>query len=216
MLKGTDIEKLFKGINLEGAKGVSTTFRSFTPEPIEKHLIDAVKRGAKDIAEVSMWQGKAVEVVPGELKTLYTFGLCGCQATAIIAKGKNGNPIAIMTHFPPISLDANLSEINRLVRQNAHLIDDTVKPKVAYVLPGQWATIDGKYAMDTKDKTLLEKLKKCVQAKFPQGVEETVLPYNECKTFGQSSAFVIDFPSTKGKPINYQACGEHYGNFGEL
>lgn len=163
-----------------------------------------------------MWQGKAVEVVPGKLKTLYTFGLGGCQATAIIAKGKNGNPIAIMTHFPPISLDANLNEINRLVGQNSHLIDSTVKPKVAYVLPGEWVQINGKYTKEAKDKALLEKLKTSVQAKFPQGVEEVILPYNESKMTGQSSAFVIDFPGDKGGLINYQACGEHFGNFGQL
>lgn len=45
MLKGNDIEKLFKGINLEGAKGLSNSFRSC--EPIEKSLIDAVRGGQK-------------------------------------------------------------------------------------------------------------------------------------------------------------------------
>lgn len=184
--------------------------------PIETKLINAVKNGAKDIVEVRIFQGKSAEVIPGKLKTMYTYGLGGCQTTFILAKGKNGNPIAIMTHFPPDSLLANINEINRLVKQNSHLIDYSIKPHAAYGLPGHYIQKDDKWVMEAKDNALLQALKLCIKSEFPQGIEEVILPYKEGKFFGQSSASVINFPNTRGELITYQACGEHSGDFGKL
>jgi len=179
-------------------------------DPIEWNLSKAVKHWAKGIVEVEAGEGKAINPVQDGISYLFTGSLNGCQACSIIAKGKNGNPIAIMTHYPPDALNANIAEIKRLIRQNKCFIDETAAPVVALVLPND--EVD-----DTEP--VAETLKSAIKEEFTNGIEmrEIRYEYDRNPDYGKKTyEYIIEFPKNKGGLIKYQLHGKHFGDFGKM
>lgn len=179
-------------------------------DPIDWNLSKAVKSGAKGIVEVEPEEGKAVNPVQDGVSYLFTGSLNGCQACTIIAKGKNGNPIAILTHYTPDTLNVNIAEIKRLIRQNKCFIDEKAAPVVALVLP-----------YDDADDTepVADKLKSAIEEEFPNGIDAREIRYEYDIDPGYNKKtyeYIIKFPKNKGELIKYQLHGKHFGDFGKM
>jgi hypothetical protein len=190
------------------------TFKQF--EAPERELIAAVNNGAKDIMQVSMYEEKLVDVIGQKINTLFTFGLGGCNAVSVIARNKTGTPIALMSHHPPSSLKYQCGLLECLVKKNEGLIDFSKKAEAAVVLPGKWAqTSNEKWIMEAYDKNILTKLQETINKLFKNN-NTRVIPYDETKKFGQSNAFIINFPKKTEEMISYQALEADFGDFGKL
>lgn len=68
----------------------------------EMRLAAMMRSGDKSIVNVGMNECKAVRMLPGRINTIYTDGLAGCNSIGILAKGKDGNPVAILSHYSPL------------------------------------------------------------------------------------------------------------------
>ncbi len=179
-------------------------------DPIDWNLSKAAKQGVKGIAEVELEQGKAINPVQDGITYFFTGALNGCQACSIIAKGKNGNPIVIMTHYSPDTLSANITEVKRLIKQNECFIDKTATPVVALVSPN--AEIG-----DTD--SVASKLKSAIEEEFLNGVDAKEIGYKydrEPDYSRNTYEYIIEFPKDKSGLIKYQLHGKYFGDFGKL
>ena len=181
-------------------------------EPPEKSLINAARNGAKDIIEVGMFEEKFVDIIPQKIKTLFTFGLRGCQVVSVIATAKNGNPVAILSHYPPMSLNVQCLGLEKILKQNQHIIDFNKKAEISIALP-EWSNCFDKTT--EIDEQILNKLQTTINEFFPNN-QSRILPY---KTIGRkpddSNAFIVSFPSNPDALIEYQAL-QTFGDFGKL
>ena len=68
----------------------------------EMVLSSMIRNGDKKIIQVGMNECKAARILPERIHTIYTDGLAGCNSIGIISKGKDGNPIAILSRYTPL------------------------------------------------------------------------------------------------------------------
>lgn len=192
-------------------QGGLKSFRMNEIKPMEHYLIDAVRKGARDIIEVTINEGKALKAISGQIKTLYTHGLCGCQGTLVLTKCRDGKPFAILTHFDPLSVGANVNRLKQLVREYSSIIDPKVTPKVFFSVPGEWAKNGEKYEQVVKRPELLERVKTGLKEALGE-FEETIMPYSEIIQRGESRALIANFASDNSNKVSIQSVGNHYKN----
>lgn len=75
----------------------------------KKSYAERIKNPAPHEIKVNMWEQKEVHLGPQEeQKKLFTYGLGGCTAVALVCKCKNGHWYAAMNHYPPINNHAKV------------------------------------------------------------------------------------------------------------
>ena len=71
----------------------------FSPEV--NYLWDRVEAGDRNVEQVDMSQGKALEVSPADdEKIIWTYGLGGCYACLVFTEHPDGTRNAVLTHYP--------------------------------------------------------------------------------------------------------------------
>jgi hypothetical protein len=123
-------------------------------------------------------------ILPNDLsfnKKIFTDGLCGCIAIAMLVKCKSGVRHAMMSHYPPIQRDLQIKGLQRMLMGVCQGENDSIGKKDLIVLvPGEWFKDgEGKWtvwkANQTENNHIL-RLGACV------GVEPVVSPYSTFKT----------------------------------
>lgn len=184
--------------------------------PPEIDLIEAVRYGAKHIVQVTMNEGKAIRAIPGQIKTFFTHGLGGCQATLVLAKCKDGNPLAILTHFDPISIGANVNRLKQLIGEHRSMIDPKATPKVFFSVPTKFQ--GEKYEQEViRYPEIVDKLRTGLKEALGD-FEETVMPYTISpinsidKTMESSKALIANFNHDNPCKVSIEAAGNHFKN----
>ncbi|MBA4320033.1 MAG: hypothetical protein C0412_16655 [Flavobacterium sp.] len=95
--------------------------RAETMSPELQKLWERTEANDPNIEQVSMNQGKSIEVLPDDEqeKVIWTYGLGGCFGTLVFSEDENGRKTAILTHFGPLSISANVNELRKLIRLNS-------------------------------------------------------------------------------------------------
>jgi hypothetical protein len=175
----------------------------------ETELMQAVKNGAKDIVQLDWNSGVDVIVKPKTIKTLFTYGLGGCQGTLLLAKCKDGNSLAIMTHFDALHDNENLKCLKQLIAQNKELIDNKFTPKVFYLVPGRHIkTIKGYYNQIISPE-IIEKLSNGIYDVI-KNFDEEIMTYNLSNKFEKSRAFIVNFNSINPSNIDIKTVGNNF------
>ncbi|MEI8377412.1 MAG: hypothetical protein WCF95_02635 [bacterium] len=164
----------------------------------EQRLAQAIQAGDKSIVHVGMNQTAAARILPGGINTVYTDGLAGCNATLVQAKGLDGNPIAIMSHYTPLAQSRanNVEAIQKQLEKYGYYIDPKSKPKVFFNVKGE--EVDG--VVKEVENPLMKQLEPIFKKFFPQGWEQKVIPYSNKNTSPfDSNAFIAQFDNNMMK-----------------
>ena len=104
----------------------------------EMVLAGMMRKGDKNIIHVGMNECKAARILPDRIHTIYTDGLASCNAVGIVMKGKDGFPIAILSHYTPlpVSKDLQAAALEKQLGTYDYFIDKTKKPKLFFNVPG--------------------------------------------------------------------------------
>ena len=130
--------------------------------------------------EVGMWEGKEIHFEPTETttKTLYTNGLAGCIAVALVVKCQDQSFHAHMSHFPPMNTDP-MRQIITAQKANQDfdsLCNNAVEfKKLLIMFPNNWVKNDDnkwKKTISEDDKEHSNHLEQAT------GVSPTILPYS--------------------------------------
>lgn len=159
----------------------------------EMRLAAMMRAGDKSIVSVGMNECKAVRVLPGRINTIFTDGLAGCNSIGILAKGKDGNPIAILSHYSPLQTSqANQAlAIEKQLETYGAFFESSLKPKVFYNVPGFFDEGTLKPCVNT----VFDKIKPVLNKFFKGNVEEKVVLYqnrNRPAFFSSANIFQFD------------------------
>jgi len=162
----------------------------------ENFLTKLLQGGNKTIQKVGMNESKTVRILEGKVETVFTDGLNGCNAFQFVAKGLDGNPITMMSHYTPLeaSRSLNVNALEKQLETYNYYIDKSFKPKVFFNLPGK--EINGQ--MVANENPLIAQLKSVLDKFLKQGYEEKIIPYEAInKTPFDSKAMISQFEKTK-------------------
>lgn len=209
--------KIFEALRASGLKPTAfeslkaMPLRNFSVEskPLEHYLIQAAQKGSKEITMVNMNEGKAVEIFPNQVKNVFTYGLCGCNGTLVLMKSKNGNPLVVLTHFDPLSSSRNISRLKDLIRERSSIIDPNVKPQVFFSVPGGLDLVGKDWVHTIKNPEQVNRLRGCLK-EILGDFEETIMPYSECCSPGESRALIASFAPDNHCKISIQSVGHHF------
>lgn len=159
----------------------------------EQILTKLVQNGDKTIAKVGMNESSAVRILENGVKTHFTEGLNGCNGVLCVAKGLDGNPISILSHYTPLeaSRALNIKAFEKQLSTYDYYIDKSIKPKVFYNITGKninGQTVANENPLISQMKTVLDKFFK------KQGYDEKIIPYEAVnKTPFDSKAMIAQF-----------------------
>lgn len=137
-----NISKMVKGIVnltrkvlpvLSSERLVNIKSMNEMPESI---LASLIRNGDKSIVQVGMNQCAATRITQNGITTIFTEGLAGCNSVGLVTKGLDGNPIAMLSHYTPLSTSrANQVEVLRKqLDMYQYYFDKSSKPKIFYNL----------------------------------------------------------------------------------
>lgn len=134
-----------------------------------------------------------------EEQVIYTYGLCGCIACSVIIEIKNGQKIAIMTHYDPIHLK-NSTNKNDIVRLLKNIDKENIKTIKSYILaPSEWKNTNEKW--EQKIKTLYEKGIKEIEntiKPLTKNIEMNIIGYSELIDTSQKNQGTFRILNKKG------------------
>lgn len=157
---------------------LKTRQETMTPE-LQK-LWERTETNDPNVEQVSMNQGGSVEVSPDDEqeKIIWTYGLGGCFGTLVFSEDENGRKAAVLTHFDPLSISSNMSELRRLIRSNPAM--KTSKYKQILILGPQGYDPETKqWGKKIRDQQKADMLITAIQAELGQDVEVKLEPYSE-------------------------------------
>ena len=178
---------------LSKIKGENINAINHIPENV---LSKMIQNGDKTIVQVGMNESKAVRILENGTKTHFTDGLNGCNGVQVVAKGLDGNPISIMSHYTPLEKSRinNQSAIEKQLDVYDYYIDKTVKPKIFYNVAGTKVNEQ----LVAKENPLFAQLKSVFDKFFKQGYEEKIIPYEPINTTPfDSKAMISQFDKTQ-------------------
>ncbi len=160
---------------------LKTRQETMTPE-LQK-LWERTEANDPNIEQVSMNQGSSVEVLPDDEqeKVIWTYGLGGCFGTLVFSEDENGHKTAVLTHFDPLSISANMNELRRLIRSNPAM--KTSKYKQSILILGvqgcEQNSETKQWEQKIRDQQKADMLITAIQAQLGQDVEVKLEPYSE-------------------------------------
>ena len=171
----------------------------------EMVLSKMAKEGNKSIVHVDMNHCAAARISPEGINTIYTDALNGCNSVGIVAKGLDGKPVAILSHYVPTNVNGQVSAIEKQLDTYNYFLDKNYKPKLFFNIRG-W--IDGG-KLEVVPNSIVEKVKNVLSKYFPQGAETTITPYptKERPAFF-SSANIFQFDPADTSKLKITNVGE--------
>lgn len=132
-----------------------------------------IKSGDKSIVHVDMNHCAAAMITPEGVNTIYTDALNGCNSVGIVAKLKNSNPLAILSHYVPTNTDGQVSALKKQLDTFDSSIDKSYQPKLFFNIRG--FSDYGKF--EAVPNEIVDKVKSLISKFFPQGSDTTITPY---------------------------------------
>ena len=158
----------------------------------EMVLSAIMRNGDNKIVQVGMNECKAARMLPGRINTIFTDGLAGCNSIGIISKGKDGNPIVILSHYTPLQTSqiAQANAIEKQLETYGAFFDKQTRPKVFYNVPGYFD--EGKLKPCVNN--VFEKIHKVLNKFFNNNYDEQIVLYqNKNRPAFFSSANIFQF-----------------------
>ena len=153
-----------------------------------------------NIVHVGMNESKAVRILPNRIHTIFTDGLAGCNSIGVVAKGKDGNPIVILSHYTPLQT-SQINQANAIAKQletYGAYFDKSSRVQVFYNVPGYLD--EGKLKPCVN--TVFEKIKPVLNRYLKGNYTEQVILYqnrNRPPYFSSANIFQFD-------PANLNSC----------
>ncbi|CUR67679.1 hypothetical protein BN2877_31030 [Achromobacter xylosoxidans] len=179
----------------------------------ETDLLARARNGDSAVTQVSKWETKTVDIPPGQKAEVFTYGLCGGTAIAVLSKHGDGTRGITLSHYPPLSTDDQLSNLEQALNTTSHCISNPNVQHEIYVITPRDRVQDheGTWILQPREQAVVARINTAAQALLPE-IQPQVLLYSENRTRGESGAFVLSVFRERDKPIRYQ--GTHYGACG--
>lgn len=160
----------------------------------EMVLNSMMRNGDKNIVHVGMNECKAVRILPNRINTIFTDGLAGCNSIAVVAKGKDGYPITILSHYSPLEISQlnQADAISKQLETYGAYFDSKSTPKIFYNVPGY---IDDNNKLQPCVNNVFDKVKKVFDKFFGKNYNEQVVLYqnrNRPPYFSSADIFQFD------------------------
>lgn len=173
----------------------------------EMVLAKKIREGDKNIVQVGMNECKAVRILPDKINTIYTDGLASCNAVGVVMKGKDGCPIAVLSHYTPLpaSKDLQASSLEKQLQTYDYFIDKTQRPKLFFNVPGYMD--EGKLKPCVNN--IFEKIRPVMEKFFNKNYDEYIIHYqgkNRPPFF--SSANIYQFDTKNLNKLKLTTVGE--------
>lgn len=148
-----------------------------------------------NVEQVSMNQGKSVEVLPTDKdeKVIWTYGLEECFGTLVFSEEKNGKKTAILTHYDPLSISQNIDNLENLISLNPSIKKAEHKQTVLVL-----AAEDCKQNQKTKqyenivqDQQGADILVLAIKKELGDDIEIKIEPYSTSRSFDKKDEGVI-------------------------
>lgn len=160
---------------------LKTRQETMTPE-LQK-LWERTEANDPNVEQISMNQGGSVEVLPDDEqeKVICTYGLGGCFGTLVFSEDENGRKTAVLTHFDPLSISANINELRRLIKANPAMKTSRYKQSILVLgTEGYEQNPQTKrWERKIQDQQKANMLITAIQAELGQDVEVRLEPYSE-------------------------------------
>ena len=168
-------------INFFTKKTVPDIARRFNDLP-EQILRRLVYSGEKSILLVKMNECKSAIIKKGQVTTIFTDMLTGCNSVCIIAKDTAGNPIAIMTHAMPTekSIATQCNNIDVELERYKSILDKRTIPNVYFNVNER-----------NLDNPIFTSVRNVLNRHFGRNFKETVVKYQPVKN--HSTANIYEF-----------------------
>ena len=156
---------------------------------------------------------RSVIVVPGEEHYLFTYGLGGCQAVALLTEMSDGHQVATMTHFSRRELENNIERLQGSLP--VHRASSALRHTALILAPGCLSLDELKlgHSLTPEDGALVKELTGALQAGLSQELDIRPLGYVMFgRESGLSDLFVIRWGGLSGQPPSYRACDLHCGS----
>ncbi|MDD3594682.1 MAG: hypothetical protein PHX18_08670 [Candidatus Gastranaerophilales bacterium] len=166
----------------------------------EMILHGLAKNSSKNIVPVSMNRCAAARVTPNGVHTIFTDGLNGCNAVGLVAKGKDGLPIAILSHYTPLqkSRELQLAAWAKQLETYRPYIDTRVKPNIFYNIPAETA----------QNNSSVNQMNELFNKWFGKGFVSKTIPYEKGTSPFSSRAAIFQFDPADLNKVKFTAVGE--------
>lgn len=157
----------------------------------EMVLNKMIRNGQKGIVHVDMNRCAAARITEQGINTIYTDGLAGCNSVGLVAKGLDGKPIAMLSHYVPTNVSGQISALEKQLSTYNYYIDKSYKPKLFFNIRGE-NTSNGFTATQNP---IVEKVKEVMSKFFPKGSDVSIEPYLTQSTepfFSRANIFQFD------------------------
>lgn len=153
--------------------------RQYRMSPELQKLWERTEANDLNIVEVSMGYGKSVESDGKQEKVIWTHSLGGCIGLLVFSEDENGHRIAILTHFSPLELSINMTELVRLIRSNSSMKTSKYKQFILFLekeykqnlQTQQWETV-------IRNQQSMDIVIKMIQLELGQDVEVKIEMYS--------------------------------------
>lgn len=157
----------------------------------EMVLNKMIRNGQKGIVHVDMNRCTAARITEQGINTIYTDGLAGCNSVGLVAKGLDGKPIAMLSHYVPTNVSGQISALEKQLATYDYYLDKSYKPKLFFNIRGE-NTSNGFTATQNP---IIEKVKEVMSKFFPKGSDISIEPYLTQSTepfFSRANIFQFD------------------------
>ena len=167
------------------------------------------RKGDKNIVHVGMNECKAARILPEGIHTIYTDGLASCNAVGVVLKGKDGFPIAILSHYSPLpaSKDLQAETLEKQLATYDYFIDKSKRPKLFFNVPGY---INDSGELKPCVNNIFEKIRAVMDKFFNKNYDEDIILYqgkNRPPFF--SSANIFQFDTKNPNKVKMTTVGEN-------
>lgn len=171
------------------------------------------RKGDKNIVHVGMNECKAARILPEGIHTIYTDGIASCNAVGVVLKGKDGFPIAILSHYSPLpaSKDLQAEALEKQLATYDYFIDKTKKPKLFFNVPGY----EDEGQLKPCVNNIFEKIKTVMDRFFNKNYDEQTILYkgkNRPPFFSSANIFQFDTKNPNKLKITTVGEQEHFIN----
>lgn len=178
--------------------------RAKNMSPFVKSLWERAEASDPNIEQVDMNTGKSIEVSSSDdkEKTIWTFGLGGCNCVVVFTEQEDGSRDCVLTHYDPTQLSVNMGKLSELISRSEKM--RTAKSRMAVLAtPGtlQIDPVTKKYVMKAHDQHAVDMLSLTIRAELGENVVIKLEPYSENQSYGtkdQGTLSVRIPPSGKG------------------
>lgn len=176
----------------------------------EFRLQNAINAGDKSIVHVGMNEAAAAKITPDGINTIYTDALATCNAVAVIARAKDGYPVAVLSHYTslPLSVSEQVKALEKHIKGYEPALDTNTAPKVFFNIRG-YSAPQNPDELIFGSAQILNCVRRMLGKFFPKGIDEKVVLYKNNKRPAYfSSANIYQFDTADTNKLKVTTVGE--------